>query len=183
MTVGIKRNKNAIVWRIEGLRETPPELTMLVNPTNLTLNYQPLINETRTRGGFIQEFWGEQLTSLSATGRTAMFYDDDGITNRNSRATESYAEFIRLVNIYKNNGKDYTNETTLASKANPNRISSYGSVIMTYMNSQHKGYFENFVFKEDATKPFYFEYDFNFKIISTIGEFIVEDGRFILETE
>jgi len=177
--IGAKKSQQAITWRIEGLIETPPSLTMHINPQNLDLSYSPLINETRTLGGFIHEFWGEELTTLSASGKTAMFYNSNGITNLDSKLTESYNNFLRLVNIYKNNGKDYSDDrNTLASKANPNRIISFGMVIMTYLDKQYEGYFENFSITELADKPFYLEYDFSFKITRTIGDFIVEGSRF-----
>lgn len=182
MTIGAKKNKQAIIWRIEGLHETPPELTMMINPINLDVSYTQLVNETRTLGGFVQEYWGEQLTSLSASGQTAMFYGSGGITNKDSRQSESYQNFIRLVNIYKSNGKDYLDERrTLAKNINPDRIVNFGRVIMTYLDKQYEGYFENFTIKEMAEKPFYLEYDFSFKIIRTIGEFIVKGSNFIKE--
>lgn len=178
---GTKTNKQAIVWRIDGLIETPPALTMFINPANLDLSYSALINETRTLGGFIQEFWGEQLTSLSASGQTSMFYNSGGITNRDTRISEAYQNFIRLVNIYKNNGKEYTREQNNATKANPNRISSFGKVVMIYMDKEYEGYFESFSFKETAEKPFNFDYDFAFKVTRTIGDTVVQGGRFVKE--
>lgn len=188
MTIGIRKNKQVISWRIIGLVSLPPTLTMMINPSNLDLNYTQLVNETRTLGGFIQEFWGEQLTTLSASGQTAMFYDEGGITNKNSRISESYQNFIRLVNIYKNNGKDYqqipSNYTEQAKKVasqNPNSIKSFGAVVMTYMGKEYEGYFESFSFKEMAEKPYNFEYDFSFKIVRIIGDFIVQNGNFIRE--
>jgi len=184
MTVGIKRNKQAIVWRISGIKSPPPDLVMFINPANLDLSYSQLINETRTLGGFIQEFWGEQLTTLSASGQTAMFYSDKGITNKDSRISEAYQNFIRLVNIYKNNGKDYSDERiTLASKTNPNRIVSFGTVIMTYINKEYEGFFESFTMKEIAEKPFSLEYDFSFKVVRTIGDLIVQNGLYLSEID
>ena len=182
MTMGIRKNKRPIVWRIEGLSETPPELTMLINYANLDQSYTSLITETRTLGGFVSEFWGEQLSILSASGQTAMFYNDGGITNRDVKLSEAYNNFIRLVNIYKNNGKDYSDEKiTLASKANPNRIVSFGTIVMTFIDKEYEGFFESFAIKELADKPFNFEYDFSFKVTRTIGDFIVQGGTFIRE--
>jgi hypothetical protein len=41
------------------------------------------------------------LTTLSATGKTAMFLDSEtGITNKDARSTESYQFFMTLLNIY-----------------------------------------------------------------------------------
>lgn len=182
MTIGIKNNKQSIIWRIEGLQEIPPELTMLINPANLDISYTQLVNETRTLGGFILEYWGEALTQLSASGTTAMFYNEGGIDNKDLRISEAYQNFIRLVNIYKNNGKDYYNDrVTLAKNINADRIISFGQVIMTYMEKQYQGYFESFTIKELAEKPFYFEYDFSFKVVKTVGDFIIQSSNFVKE--
>jgi len=182
MTIGVKENTQAIVFRIDGLREEPPPLTMIINPANLNISYSSLVNETRTLGGFVQEFWGEQLTSLSASGQTALFINQsEGITNENLRDSESYNSFVRLLNFYKSNGKEYRDERTketLASKANPNRIVKFATMVMTYIGKEYHGYFESFNFKEDATKPFYFDYDFSFKVTRIVGDFIVKQGRF-----
>ena len=183
MTIGAKKNKQAIVWRIEGIKNPPPDLIMFINPTNLDFSYTQLVTETRTLGGFVQEFWGEQLSTLSASGQTAMFYNNGGLTNKDARISESYQNFIRLVNIYKNNGKDYSDErNTLALKRNPNKIVSLGTVRMVYTTKEYEGFFENFTIKELAEKPYNFEYDFSFKITRTVGDFIVQDGAYFTES-
>jgi len=159
-----------ISWTIKGDANVP-SLTMLVNPANLDITFSPLINETRTLGGFIHEFWGEQLTSLSATGRTAMFVDSEkGITNKEARYTESYQYFMSLLNIYKNNGKGYfKNFDTNATKANPTKIASLGIVSMYYDLKQYDGYFETFTYTESADKPFSLEYSLAFRAVRIRG--------------
>jgi hypothetical protein len=181
--LGIVRNRKSIIWRIEGIDPAPLPLTMLINPANLDVSYTPIVNETRTLGGFVQEFWGEQLTTVSASGQTAMFYDNYGITNKNARDSESYNNFIGLVNIYRSNGKEYyKDKSTLALKANPDRIASFGTVIMTYVDKEYQGYFESFNFRETNLKPFSFEYDFSFKVVRTIGDFIIQGSNFLAGT-
>jgi len=181
MTIGTKTNKSVIVWRIEGIDESIPELIMRINLENIDLSYQQIINETRTLGGFLQEFWGEELTSLSASGKTAMSYDENGITNKNARVSEAYQNLLRLVNIYKNNGKVYTNpnDMSTASKANPNRIKKVGEIIMTYQQKEYVGYFEAFSIKENASNPYYFDYTLSYKISKTKGDLVVSNGGFI----
>jgi len=180
---GTKINKQAIIWRIEGLQGVSSEetrMTMMLNPVNIDFSYAPIVNETRTLGGFIQEFWGEQLTSLSASGKTSMFYNDKGLTNKDARKSEAYLNFIKLVNIYKNNGKNYDDDRKSSSiKLNQNRIKSVGIIIMTYINKQYEGYFDNFSIKEMSEKPYNYEYDFSFKITRTIGDLVVQSGKFL----
>lgn len=166
-----KQSPIPIQWKIVGSATVPP-LTMLVNPSNLDITYAPLINETRTLGGFVQEYWGEQLTTLSATGKTAMFVESEkGITNKDARLTESYQHFMSLLNIYKNNGKGYsTTFDTVKTRANSSKITSLGYVIMIFDKVQYDGYFETFTYTEDAAMPFNLEYSFTFKVMRIMGQ-------------
>jgi hypothetical protein len=177
---GIKPNKAAIVWRIEDITDPPPELTMLINPGNLDTSYTQLINETRTLGGFVQEFWGEQLTTLSSSGRTALSYGVGGLSNTDARQSSAYENFVRLVDIYRCNGKDYKTLKTFVSDAkNPDRIMNLGTVVMSYEGIEYAGYFENFSVRELGDKPFYFEYDFSFKVMNITGDLLVQSKNYV----
>jgi hypothetical protein len=176
-----KQNSVPISWSLVGTTQKVPSLTMLVNPANLELSYAPMISETRTLGGFVHEYWGEQLTSLSASGRTAMFIDENGLSNENARNTESYQYFMTLLNIYKNNGKDYYNTyTTVASQRNPTKITGLGYVVMWYDKRQYQGYFEGFNYTEDSANPFNLSYDLSFRAMRIIGQTSVSSGGFKL---
>ena len=95
MTTGVLRNPKNIRWVIidtSGNVTTDATLEMLINPTNLDFSYNQIINETRTMGGFLQEFWGEQLTTASGSGETALFYDPSaGLTNSNNKSSGTAA--------------------------------------------------------------------------------------------
>jgi hypothetical protein len=169
-----------INWSIKNNAEIP-SLTMLINPANLDTAYSALITETRTLGGFAHEHWGEQLTTLSATGKTAMFVDSEkGLTNKESRSTEAYQYFITLLNLYKNNGKIYSTVfDTNATKANQTKIVGVSIVIMIFDGRQYEGYFENFTYTEDASQPFSLEYSFTFKVIRILGQLTVTQNGYI----
>lgn len=153
-----------ISWSVKG-DSSVPSLTMLVNPGNLDVTYAPVMTETRTLGGFVHEYWGEQLTTIAATGKTSLFMDSHGLTNKESRNTESYQYFMTLLNIYKNNGKGYfkTFESS-AAKANQSKIESFGFITMIYDSRQYDGSFDSFSYVEDASQPFNLEYSFNFSV-------------------
>jgi len=166
-----RQNPVPISWSVTGDAKIP-SLTMLVNPSNLDIAYSPLITETRTLGGFVHEFWGEQLTSLTASGKTAMFLDENGLTNKNSRSTESFQYFMSLLNIYKNNGKGYFSANDKSTQAiyNPTKIASLGIISMFFDKKQYDGYFESFTYTEDASMPFNLEYSFTFKALKIFGQ-------------
>ncbi len=51
-----------------------PDVILLVNPASLDWSLSNTVQETRTLGGFMQEFWGSELDTLTASGTTAAAY-------------------------------------------------------------------------------------------------------------
>ena len=43
---------------------------MYVNPRNIKYNDKKIINDMRTKGGYIQQYWGEEKTVLNIEGTT-----------------------------------------------------------------------------------------------------------------
>jgi len=72
MTVNASKNRIPVMWSIINTPSVPV-LKMIINPNNMDFNYTAIVTETRTLGGFIQEYWGEQLTTISASVKIAMF--------------------------------------------------------------------------------------------------------------
>lgn len=159
---GNVRNKKPVIWQISGLPEkyTVPDLIMKINPQNINCSYTQLINRKRTIGGFIEEHWGEQLDTVSASGKTNQFMGPRGLTNFERRSTDSFRNFEKLIAIFRNNGSLFHEST--------GKIIAQGWVIMNYDNCIYKGYFENFNVNEIAEKPFELSYDFSFKITQEV---------------
>jgi hypothetical protein len=44
---------------------------MFVNPSSIKYTEKKVISETRTRGGYVLQYWGEELETLNITGNTA----------------------------------------------------------------------------------------------------------------
>lgn len=64
-----KINRNIITWLV-------PEfgtVKMFINPQSISYNYGKVINETRTKGGYSLQYWGEELPSLSIQGTTGSY--------------------------------------------------------------------------------------------------------------
>jgi len=151
-------NRKPIIWQIDGIPDKYrlPDLTMSINPQNLSSDYKQLINRKRTIGGFVEEHWGEELDTLSASGRTSTFYGLLGLTNYARRDTQGFKEFEKFVNIYRNNGTLFDEKTGM--------IVAQGSVIMNYDSAVYQGYFESLSIDETGEKPFELEYNFSFKV-------------------
>jgi len=151
-------NKKSIMWQIRDIPDKYrlPDLVMNVNPTNLKTSYKQLINRRRTIGGFLEQHWGEELDSMSMSGITSNFYGPLGLTNLKRRDTDSFREFEKFVQIYRNNGSLYDEKTSM--------IVAQGSIIMSYDSCIYSGYFESFNINETIDKNFNLQYDLSFKV-------------------
>ena len=156
------RNKKLIIWQIGGLSDQYrlPDLIMKINPENLNSQYTQLVNHKRTWGGFVEEHWGEQLDSISSSGKTAQFYGELGLTNQGRRDTDNFKDFEKFIALYRNNGTLYDPKT--------GRIVAQGYVTMNYDDAVYRGYFDNFSLDEIAEKPYELQYDFSFKVTKEV---------------
>src|SRR6478736_6967307 len=55
-----------------------PELRMHVNPSELEFQYKKIINRFRTRGGWVEEHWGDELDVVNVTASTGSFMNPGG---------------------------------------------------------------------------------------------------------
>lgn len=143
----------------EQLRDLP-SIVMLVNPNNMTCNYNHIISAgDRSRTGFIVEHWGEQLPTLSISGNTGGFYlvnrfGGGGITAY-QEGSAAYQQFITIFQIYRNNAYLRNEDST---------IGLVGAVEIYYDGKIYTGSFNAFNFTEDEAKPFSLDYSFEFTV-------------------
>lgn len=58
--------RNIIYWLVPEM----PMVQMYINPQNITYSYKKGIASQRTKGGFMLQYWGEELTTLRLVGTT-----------------------------------------------------------------------------------------------------------------
>ena len=66
-------NNRAAVNKRNLMRWLVPEMPMVemyINPQSVTYGYSKQITEQRTKGGFVLQYWGENLTTLGLNGTT-----------------------------------------------------------------------------------------------------------------
>lgn len=155
-------------------RETsilPPELLLVlhVNPTSMKFSYQKNIVRIQTRGGWVEQHWGDSVESIAfdfATGgfvrltsglsnKTGTALLDEEQARKGRRETIAYDKYLDLLGLFKNNGAVYD--------ANGN-IVSQGVVKITFDGGIYKGWFENFSVTDDVQKPYQFAMTSNFTV-------------------
>jgi len=173
-----------------------PDVLLLVNPTDLQWSMANRVQETRTRGGFMQEFWGGELDTLSASGRTAVAYvakqdgQAGGLTIRDLRQDSAgYRNLRRLVDVYRSNGVIYGMRATgnyavgLDSEKPAYRktLLYSGYVNIFYDGVTYSGFFENFEVAESGQSPFWLDWNFTFKVETVTGQDlkVYDSGKYL----
>lgn len=136
-----------------------------INPQRITPTYRKLITETRTRGGWEVQHWGEALTEIRVTGKSGGMHrldrtlpSDPGQVGQTLQEAESITDSLawkRLMQLKKFYDEDH-------------QIKNREDLIMLEMNYYDKtyiGYFVDFVGPEaDAEVPYQVNYGFTFKV-------------------
>ena len=177
-----------------------PEIILLVNPKSLDWTMSNTVHETRTRGGFLQEFWGSELDTLAASGQTAVAYvmrndarahsQGGGLTIRDLRSDSAgYRNLRRLVDIYRSNGVIYgMREMGNYATGSENERPAYrkallynGCVNIFYDGVTYSGYFESFEVRESGDAPYWLDWSFTFKVEAHVGEDlkVYDSGKYL----
>ena len=174
-TIGNKFATKPMFFELD-IEEPPPILTLCINPNSLNFNFQKKVTQSRNRpttrdvGAFMLNFSFDELDTLTCSGKTAMFYSSTGLTTDNARDSLGYRNFDSLVQIYRNNGRNYVsrpkNVSPLVTGGN-GIIKSVGRVIIAYDDVIYRGCFDSLSIDENDAQPFNFDFNFQFTVSET----------------
>lgn len=174
--------KRPVVFDIvgaNGVSILPEDLRMVlhVNPRSMQFSYENVISVIQTRGGYVEQHWGQSPATIAfeqATGGFARMYT--GVTSvtgpgpANSRLPESsqaigiggtrrdtiaYDKYLDLLALYYNNGGVYERA---------GGIFYQGKVKMSFDGGTYWGYIENFSVSEEVEQPYQFSVSFSLKV-------------------
>ncbi len=138
----------------------PHALVMHVNPSSLSETHMQKIERFQTRGGWVEQHWGNELTEVSADQTTGAFMNIyTGLTSVLRRQTIAWDRYRDLHDLYKNNG-------SLIDPAGS--IVLQGHVMLMYDRGTFLGTFRTFEVGEADDSPFAFKLSWTFKIEHTI---------------
>jgi len=133
-----------------------PPLYFHINPQNFDIAYAKKIHRYQTFNAYVEEYWGEELETITCAGSTGGFISEDmGLDTLNRAKTNPYYKFQDILDIYRNNGNIYNNN---------GRIIKKGKVTMFFDPGTYFGYFENFSYTESADNPYRFTFNFTYKV-------------------
>ncbi len=149
---------------------------MYINPQQVVFNHTKKITSTRTKGGFVVQYWGDDLDTLQLTGTTGsagieaieVLYD----IYRSEQLSESGLSVLGQIE------KRYNKSLTTDKKQDDNSQTAYHSsdlvsratqVTLWYGNKRYYGFFTNFSITESASSPGEYTYTINFTVWKTKG--------------
>jgi len=163
---GAKPASKQMVFELD-IVNPPPQLIILINPESLDIKFTPKVVENRVRwtnqkdSSYIFQVHHDELDILSASGQSAMFYTDKGLTSTERKKTLGWENIQQLLAIYRNNGMIFNRKP---GQRGTNVLESVGRVLITYDEILYVGFFESFSLNEAAEKPFNLNFSFDFKV-------------------
>lgn len=140
----------------------PHALVLHVNPSSFSENSTQRVERIQTRGGYVEQHWGEDLTELQASGSTGAFMNvRTGLASVVRQNTIAWDRFQDLYDLYHNNGSLYDPSSTVVLQ---------GNVMLMYDRGTYLGVFTSFSIEETADTPFVFNLSWNFKVTETLNQ-------------
>ncbi len=141
----------------------PHALISHINPSSLSETFSKKREVIQTRGGFVEQHWGDDLTDISAEQSTGAFVNiATGLAAVTHQKTIAWDRYQDLVDLYRNNGAIYhplSGEVLLQ-----------GWVLLMYDRGMYLGTFRNFSVTMTDTSPFAFNLSWSFKVEHTIQQ-------------
>lgn len=151
-----EKTRTLIVWEVPAV-PSPAFIEMYMNPQQIQIQEKKLITPVRTKGGYILQYWGEELTRVSLSGNTG----DGSIEALNVLKDIYRSEQIAVVSFLNSGGADTKRRQSLAQLAT--------SVVMWYQGQGMRGFFEDFQYTESVDQMGILAYTATFVVVETIG--------------
>ena len=134
----------------------PHALVMHVNPQNYSEQHNKKIERIQTRGGFVEQHWGDDLTEITCDGSTGAFMNIyTGLSALLRQRTIQWDRYRDLHDLYRNNGSLYDPYGNIVLQ---------GNIMLMYDRGTYNGYFRTFEVEETDDSPFAFRLSFTFKV-------------------
>jgi len=138
----------------------PHSLVMHVNPANLSESYTQKVERFQTRGGYVEQHWGQDLTEMSAEGSTGAFMNArTGLSSVLRQRTIAWDRYRDLHDLYLNNGSVYDPFGNIVLQ---------GQIMVLYDRGTYLGTFRSFEVEETEESPFAFRINWSFKVEHTL---------------
>lgn len=139
------------------------KLVLHTNPSSMKISYTKIVERIQTRGGWVEQHWGDATQSISfelTTGGFMRLYSGlSHITNPayggTRRETIAYDKYLDLLALFYNNG------TVWDERGDP---VFQGIIKCTFDEGVYLGWFDSFSVQESAEKPYQFSISAGFTV-------------------
>lgn len=174
-------------------------INMYINPQSINYNLKKLISPERTKGGYIVQYWGEELTTLMIRGNTGSsgveglnvleeiyraeqyMFDpialtmaaDNSITGLNDTIDSAMGNLGGISGILSAGTNGVLGLDPVSQNILPRNVPSLASMAlgieMYWSGWVFRGFFTSFSFTESAERLGLYEYDINFTVTQRRG--------------
>lgn len=167
---------------------------MYVNPSQIQYQYKKdIATPTKTKGGFVTTYWGEQLATLAITGSTGSSgveginvleeiyraeqyaFDPYALALASNNAQETEKDFLPAIvdsvgdNLFSAFSSSIETGSPTPTRPAPTLAALAFSVEMYWSGWAFRGYFNDFTVTESAEKLGIFDYTMNFTVTQRRG--------------
>lgn len=139
------------------------KMVLHVNPQSMAVKYQRLVTRIQTRGGFVEQHWGDgprNITFDAVSGGFMRLYA--GLSNitstkygGNRRETIAYDKYLDFLALFHNNGTVYDVRGNAVFQ---------GIIKVTFDGGVFLGWFTSFQVTEATDRPYLFSLNASFEI-------------------
>lgn len=144
------------------------KLVLHTNPKSMKVSYEKVIERTQTKGGFVEQHWGDGTSSIDfdmATGGFMRLYS--GLANNTSpemtegtrRESLAYDSYLDILALFHNNGSVYDINGQVALQ---------GKIQITFDGGIYLGWFNDFTVTESVQNPYQFTMTTTFEVSKEI---------------
>jgi hypothetical protein len=132
------------------------KLVLHLNPQSMSLSYQRKVVRIQTRGGFVEQHWGDEPQTISFEAVTGAFMrlftgltsvGEPGLTGGTRRETLAYDSYLDFLSLFHGNGSIYDSN---------GQVISQGIIKVTFDGGVYLGWFSSFSVTESSDKAFMF---------------------------
>jgi len=167
-------------------KQSMPDVEVYIDPQSVKVSKKVLFNKKQTKGGWVLQFWGHDLTTLSVNMKSGFY----GYTKGQNILTMSY-DALKPFDLKGNWGKQQLGAVAvdplkvfqkLKNNAYTKRFDeSYPStgfplITLVYEGTPYTGFFNNFDYDISADNPFNINFSFNFTIVPTNNKLMFEQA-------
>lgn len=134
----------------------PHALVLHVNPSSISESHTKKVERIQTRGGWVEQHWGDELTEISCDGGTGAFVNlYTGLSSLMRQKTIAWDRYRDLYDLYRNNGSIYDPFGAIVLQ---------GKILLMFDRGTFIGTFRTFDVEETAESPFAFKISWTFKV-------------------